>query len=302
MLRWRLLSALMIVSLLVVLLWLDFQHNFGRAGIWLAPLLILIGVLAGEETIVLFRAGGHEISNLSVRLGIFLTITASCIPTLWVEYPADCSLGKLGWTLSAFALCLLGVFVVEMRSFQKPGQSIGRLAVAALAIGYVGVLGSFVAHLRLFHDNEWGLVALVSVILIVKVSDAGAYGFGRALGRNKMSPLLSPGKTIEGALGGMACAGIISWLYFSFFVPLVVVSENPPMTDWWRSLLYALVVSLFGILGDLSESLLKRDVQQKDSGNSLPGLGGILDVVDSLLTAAPPAYLCWVLGLVGPAS
>ncbi len=299
MLRWRLLSASVIVSVLAALLWLDLQHNFGHVGIWLAPLLILIGVLAGEESMTLLRVGGHTVNTWAVRIGVFLTIAASCAPTLWTAYPEDCPLGKLGWTLSAFAVSLLGVFLTEMKTYQQPGQSIHRLAMATLVIGYVGVLGSFIAHLRLFHDNHWGMVAMISVILVVKASDAGAYALGRTLGRTKMSPLLSPGKTVEGAVGGITCACVSGWLFFAFVVPHIVGADQTAIA-WWQAVVYSLIVSLFGMLGDLAESLLKRDAGQKDSGRWLPGLGGVLDVLDSILAAAPPAFLCWVLGLIGP--
>ena len=73
--------------------------------------------------------------------------------------------------------------------------------------------------------------------------------------------------------------------------------QMPPLPRW---LVYALIVAVAGMLGDLAESLLKRDMGSKDAGNQLPGLGGVLDVIDSILFAAPVAYACWVLGLVGP--
>jgi len=160
-------------------------------------------------------------------------------------------------------------------------------------------LFSFVALLRLHKSNEWGLLALISVLAITKMADTGAYFFGRAFGRHKMTPILSPGKTWEGAAGGILAACAASWACFHWFGPWLVQSQyvEPPVI---ASLLYGLILAAAGMHGDLAESLLKRDMQQKDSSTWLPGLGGVLDIVDSVLVAAPCAYLCWVLGLVGP--
>jgi phosphatidate cytidylyltransferase len=131
------------------------------------------------------------------------------------------------------------------------------------------------------------------------MADTGAYFFGRAFGRHKMTPLLSPGKTWEGAAGGILTACAASWACFHWFGPWLVQSQyvEPPVI---ASLLYGLILAAAGMHGDLAESLLKRDMQRKDSSTWLPGLGGVLDIVDSVLVAAPCAYLCWVLGLVGP--
>jgi phosphatidate cytidylyltransferase len=104
---------------------------------------------------------------------------------------------------------------------------------------------------------------------------------------------------IEGAVGGIIFAAIASVVFFYGLVPLIV-GEGARAPNWWGCLIYGVVIGLAGIIGDLSESLLKRDMERKDSSRWLPGLGGVLDILDSVLMAAPPAYLCWVAGLVGP--
>jgi phosphatidate cytidylyltransferase len=114
-----------------------------------------------------------------------------------------------------------------------------------------------------------------------------------------MSPVLSPKKTIEGAVGGIAAACLGAWICRAWIVPnLVGASQSRGTVLGW--MVYALVLAVAGMLGDLAESLLKRDAQRKDSSSWLPGLGGVLDVLDSLVFAAAPAYACWVGGLVGP--
>jgi len=151
----------------------------------------------------------------------------------------------------------------------------------------------------MYHDNQWGMTALLSVIIIVKVSDSGAYTVGRTFGKHKMAPRLSPGKTIEGAIGGVITACLTSWLVFQFLVPVLVDEPGSP-TRLLATIVYGLIVAIAGMLGDLAESLIKRDCEQKDSSRWLPGLGGVLDVLDSVLAAAPAAFVCWAVGLVGP--
>ena len=109
-----------------------------------------------------------------------------------------------------------------------------------------------------------------------------------------MTPLLSPGKTWEGAAGGTLTACVTSWACFHWLAPWLVGSRyvEPPV---YASLLYGLILAAAGMHGDLAESLLKRDMNRKDSSTWLPGLGGVLDIIDSVLVAAPCAYLCWVL-------
>ena len=130
------------------------------------------------------------------------------------------------------------------------------------------------------------------------MGDTGAYTVGRLIGRHKMSPYISPGKTIEGAVGALAIATLASWAAFRWLVP---ISTDPSLVrgPWWGWIVFGLAIGLVGMAGDLAESLLKRDVGQKDSSTWMPGFGGILDMLDSILLAAPVAYALFALGIVG---
>ena len=135
-------------------------------------------------------------------------------------------------------------------------------------------------------------MTIVTMLTTVKMSDAAAYFAGKSFGTIKLAPALSPGKTIQGSLGGLlgGClgAGLIVW----FISPVLLgVELGKP---WWWVFLYGILVTLAGMFGDLAESLLKRDSGTKDSSTWLPGLGGILDVVDSLVFAAPVSFLLWI--------
>lgn len=295
MLRWRLLSAAIILAALSGLFWLD--HAGNRPGLWLAPLVLVLAALAVAEMLDLFSAAKLAPSAPAAYLGTLAVVAASCAPVLWTVYPPDCPLGKLGWPLAALALGVMLAFAFEMRRYRQPGSAILNVSLGVFIMAYAGLSLSFISALRLYGDNAMGLAALLSLAIVVKSADTGAYAVGRAFGRHKLCPLLSPGKTVEGAIGGIVTACLASWLSFSYLFPWLFKTGHagPP---WWASLVYGLVLAVAGMIGDLAESLIKRDAGRKDSSRWLPGLGGVLDILDSLLLAAPPAYLCWVAELV----
>ena len=301
MLRWRLIIAAIILAPLVALIVADFKVNFGAPGILLAPVGLAVGLLAAGEILAMLRGQGHDPVAWPVYLGITLILVAACAPLGWqlagVEYPPDCPLGKLGWPLAASALAIGLIFVGEMLRYREPGGVIVNVALSMFVTLYIGLLLTFVLELRTFDGNEQGMAAFVSLLFVAKLSDVGAYFCGKSCGRHKLAPRLSPGKTIEGAIGGIAAACFASWVFFQYLAPQIIGPDKAP-TPLWGALLYGAIIALAGILGDLSESLLKRDMQCKDSSSWLPGLGGILDILDSVLAAAPPAFVCWAAGIV----
>jgi phosphatidate cytidylyltransferase len=152
----------------------------------------------------------------------------------------------------------------------------------------------FFLYMRSQVGGRPGLLAVISVIFVVKSSDAGAYFTGRTLGRQKLAPRISPGKTIIGAIGGSLMAIVAAWLFHGWIAPKLAPNSNP--LPIWRLAGYGLGLALVGILGDLSVSMFKRDAGKKDSAAWLPGLGGVLDIIDSLVWATPVAYLFWAAG------
>jgi phosphatidate cytidylyltransferase len=203
------------------------------------------------------------------------------------------SVGTIGLAgpLMAFTTAALAAFVAEIPRYARPGESIGRAASTVLCIFYSGLLMCFLVQLRLLGGPASGMAALVALLVVVKFGDIGAYTVGRLVGKHKMAPVISPGKTIEGALGGLVFACVGAWLVFRFLRPALAPSSTP--LGPWSWLLFGVVVGAAGMLGDLIESLLKRDMRAKDSSKWMPGFGGILDMIDSLLVAAPVAYVCW---------
>jgi len=181
------------------------------------------------------------------------------------------------WIMGTFAVVVLGAFLVEMATFREPGESVTRIALAVWLTAYLGLLPCFLAQLCWPERNT---IRLALVIFVPKCCDIGAYFTGRFLGRHPMTPTLSPKKTWEGLAGGLVAAVAVA---------MGVNRLGAGLTDW-AAAGFGLTVGIAGVLGDLSESLIKRDCRQKDASQVVPGFGGVLDVADAVLFAAPVAY------------
>ena len=197
---------------------------------------------------------------------------------------------------------LLAVMVAQVGKAQIT-EALASISGTFFGVFYVGWLLSHAIVLRQFHDvvsAKWGSAAAASIspdagafymfytVATVVMCDVGAYFGGRAWGRRKLAPQISPSKTVEGALAGIVvgiCAGLIAKGLFDLVWPSLSRDFS-----WLAALLFALVLSIVGIIGDLVESLLKRDARVKDTGSLLPGTGGVLDRIDSNLLAIPVMY------------
>ncbi|MBQ9875443.1 MAG: phosphatidate cytidylyltransferase [Thermoguttaceae bacterium] len=179
-----------------------------------------------------------------------------------------------------------------MARFKQPGGHAINLTGAVFAIAYVGLLGSFMVMLRI----AYGVVAVLSMAIITKLCDVGAYTVGRICGRHKMAPSLSPGKTIEGGIGGLLFAVFGAWFSRAVLFPIALGHES--QMTWLGVVVYGVAVGAAGAVGDLAESFIKRDAMRKDSGSNVPGFGGFLDVFDSLLIASPVAFALWAFRVV----
>ena len=291
MLRWRLLLGALLIAALVGLLWVDYTV---RPGLFVFLLALGVGAAATHEIASLVAATGHDPLLGGIYGGNMLVIASNAIPMFGTPAIDDQPLERLGWPLVAFALSLLAALVAEISRYRRGGEAIVNAGLAVLAIAYVGVLLSFALQLRMLGGPSSGMLVLVALIVTVKFGDTGAYTIGRLFGRHRLAPSLSPGKTIEGAVGAIvaACAG--AWLTFTY-LPMWLGTN--PVERTWAWLVFGVAVGVAGLVGDLAESLLKRDVGAKDSSALLPGFGGVLDLVDSILFAAPVAYVCALLGM-----
>ena len=299
MLRWRLTAAAGILVPLALVCWLDERFNFDRPGIWLTSLAAIVTLAATAEVLSLLRATDFRPTAWVVQLGALLLVASAAAALVWNSEPLDTPLARLGLTLAAITVSVVLLLINEMGRYREPGKAIVTAGLALYGMLYVGLPIAFLVHLRLLHVDRWGIIAVVSILVVVKVSDSGAYFCGRALGRRHLAPRLSPKKTVEGAIGGLLAGCLASWLFFHV-TEVLYGSESDCSGKVWAWLLYGATLVVAGVLGDLSESMLKRDMRQKDSSRWLPGLGGVLDVIDSILFAAPAGYVWWATGGVGP--
>lgn len=188
------------------------------------------------------------------------------------------------------AIALVAAIIKHSRHHRVEG-AMANAGGTLLAIVYLGVLPGFFLPICMTH-SAWMLLAIVCV---VKCADIGAYTTGHAIGKHKLIPWLSPGKTIEGFIGGLVFSGIIGAACSWILTVRHLSGEITPSFSWYQGFIAGILLGAVGQLGDLLESLLKRDAGVKDSG-TVPGFGGVLDILDSPLLAAPVAY--WLLKLI----
>jgi phosphatidate cytidylyltransferase len=183
---------------------------------------------------------------------------------------------------SRICLYLIPAFVLMallLYQYIRYGTSavLANCGASYFSIIYLGLLGAFVLAVRI----DFGPWALLMFVFVVKSADIGAYSFGSLFGKHKFSPEISPGKSWEGMAGAVATATIVAIL-FAISCDIMV---------WWLAVIFGSCFAFVGQMGDLAESMIKRDAKQKDSASMVPGFGGILDILDSPLLAAPFAYL-----------
>ena len=195
---------------------------------------------------------------------------------------------NLAWLaiVTALILGILASFLLEVVRYNGESGAIARIQSVMLSLFYLGLLPSFLLQMRWF-PSDIALTALLLTIFVPKVGDIGAYFSGRFLGKHRFAPRLSPKKTWEGFVGGIIAA-MATAIAVEVIRPIFPIGLLEAAT-------FGLVIGLMGVLGDLAESLLKRDAGVKDAAKVIPGFGGVLDVIDAILFAGPIAYL-WFVG------
>ncbi len=286
MLAWRLAISAILVPSLIGIFYLDALA--GEAAPWLLVFVQLLSLRCVWELSELIRP---RLPRLN--LGIMMTCVGMIILGGWWPHFRPNPPNYLDLTPLALAMCLsvMLLCLTEARAFKVPGQSWERLGVQLLIVCFVGLLLTMTAQLRWVAGEKAGYLVLGSVVLCTKGADVGAYFAGKNFGRTKLAPVLSPGKTWEGVVGAFVGGALCSWLWLTYTTGWFIPGAQPSST--FIALMYGGILSLAGMAGDLCESLLKRDVGRKDSAALLPGFGGILDLVDSVLFAGPVALLAW---------
>ena len=227
-----------------------------------------------------------EFYNLAARLGSRPHIVPAYGAALLVMacFVADMPAGIVA-VMAALAIVALGIELATAKELEK---TLGTVAATLMGLIYVVLLAGYLVGVRMIPDSftatpvpHLAAKLLTMFFAMVMLTDTGAYYTGRSLGRHKLAPRISPGKTIEGAVGGFVAAMLTGPLCrYTFF----------PEIPLWQAMLLGAAIGLVGQVVDLAESMLKRGAKVKDSSNLLPGHGGMLDRVDSLLFCAPLLY------------
>ena len=300
MLATRLVTGISMVAALLAILSLD-EWMAPWFPLWLVLSLIVCG-LAALELIELLNETSARPSGNAVFGGVMALVFANWAPHLSAEayslpqfvgrlaYDPLAPVHALAWPLMAFVGVLMVTFIVQSLQFQRPGKTMATIAGTTLGVAYVGLLGSFIIQTRWLDGVYHGLIPVACLFATAKGADTGAYTVGRLAGRHKLWPKLSPNKTIEGALGGLVF-GVLFALIVTAVARLLL---GVPSLSWGAAVGFGLVVGTAAQLGDLMESMIKRDCARKDASAAVPGFGGVLDVLDSLLFAAPVAYGYWL--------
>jgi phosphatidate cytidylyltransferase len=288
-LRQRLTWGPIMLAGLLGVLWADWYVEAigGPRGVGVLTLLAVLVPLATVELARLFTAENVRPFRVLAATGALAIVVHAFLTQFWWFKP-----------IAATTLALILVAVPLASALRKVFSRQTELAIVSMAgtllsTLYLGGLAWFLLAIRVKEGGELRpdplfagtTMHVVMVLLCVKFTDIGAYFTGKSIGRHKLIAWLSPGKTWEGLIGGLLVAALVGAACAPFLVEV----------EWWQGLIFGAIFGFVGQCGDLLESLMKRDAEVKDSGNTIPGFGGVLDVIDSPLVTAPVAYLLFSL-------
>ena len=247
-------------------------------------IILLGGGLFDLAITFIFTVATYEFVQL-LKTGRFAPNLILAVAFVWVLL-LDAVLPRLNLARPALALLLIAAMTWQMR--QRSGSPTANWALTAAGGIYLGIVGAHFILIRQLNDGQWWLLLALAGTWL---ADSGAYLIGRRFGVHKMTPSLSPNKSWEGLVGGAICGVVFNALL------AVVLSQVWHITlPWWAGAVLGLMGALIGTLGDLSISMIKREVGVKDTGHIIPGHGGVLDRLDSLLftIVASFYFILWV--------
>jgi len=276
----RLVTGPILILALVGLAMLDgvLAETLGESGIAFAVAAALLLVpAAAVEAAALLRGAGARVSAIATVIGAEAMLLAPLAATFTPVGPENASDPgtAVGVALLGPTVAILAAAISIGRSKRVEGGFTGVTAMLGAAF-WTGLLPAF----WVMTIQRIGAPTAAGLLMVVKAGDIGAYFTGMSIGRRKLIPWLSPGKTVEGGIGAVVWAAAAG-------AGLAALQPAIPM---WIGILGGAVLGVVGAVGDLLESLLKREAGAKDSGHLLPGMGGVLDVLDSPLLAAPVAW------------
>jgi phosphatidate cytidylyltransferase len=269
----RLLTAAVALPVIIASIILPLWYPY---TVWIFVAIAIFGLASG-----LF-----EYFSLTKKLGLKADAGIGYLASglLFVGFLFDAPTEAPSFLLASIAFVVGLVLITQAFRFRADfSKMLTGAGVTLLGVFFVAFLGGFLVSLRMGYDTPIGLSShlLAYFFLVTFGSDAGAYFTGKAIGRRKLAPSISPGKTVEGLIGGLIAAGAFAALSTWWFFPHLPYKFSIPL---------ALVIAALGVLGDLVESAIKRGSGAKDAAAILPGHGGLLDRLDSLLFGAPVLY------------
>jgi phosphatidate cytidylyltransferase len=271
----RLLSSAILIGIVVITLFFLPLWCFSVVvGGFIAFCLYEFFTMARHRGILINRL-------LGIALGVFFTLLVAWKTVFHSTHPYASGQDLMVLTWDIFWPVTIVIIFLRQFTRQNTFEALSGLATTLFGLAYIPGLLSYLFYIRVFGDQ--GILLVFFLILVTKMGDAGAYAIGKMAGRHKLILRISPGKTVEGFVGGILVSAATASLSHS----MVAVLRGSPVIGFTVGLL----LGIFGQLGDLAESLIKRDCQVKDSGKLLPGLGGMLDVLDSLLFTSPIFYI-----------
>ncbi|MFD7014388.1 phosphatidate cytidylyltransferase [Streptomyces sp. NPDC059161] len=247
----------------------------GLGAVILASLFIVKAVFVGVIAVAVVVGLWELTSRLDERKQIKAPLVPLAVGGAAMVVAGYVSGAEGAWV----AMALTSLAVLVWRMTEPPEGYLRDVTAGVFAAFYVPFLATFVAMLLTAADGPW---RVLTFLLLTVVSDTGAYAVGWRFGKHKLAPRISPGKTREGLFGAVSFAMVAGALCMQF-----LIDDG----SWWQGLLLGLAVAASATLGDLGESMIKRDLGIKDMGTLLPGHGGIMDRLDSLLPTAPVVWL-----------
>lgn len=276
-----------LIALLIGAIWLDvvLERQTGYAGLIILPILAVAVLGAVQEIAPILRSLRTQASRRVLSTCALLGLVSCALPP--ASFSAQTSVAIVA-TAAGVAMFISLLFYTRHKSTQGVVLATG---VALICFVYLGLMSGFLFLIR----RDFGAWELLAVLLVTKSYDIGAFFTGSAIGKHKLIPWLSPGKTWEGLFGGMVLSTLVA--IGVLLLGRSIAGDNQAIhpllnTPIWQAAAIGAGLGLVGQAGDLIASVFKRDAGVKDYSKLLPGFGGIMDVLDSPLLVAPVAF--WV--------
>lgn len=250
-----------------------------------AFMLVVIGLTIGGlyEFFYMIRKKGIPIySYVGIFIGVMIPLS------IWYHFEFT-----KNWELLFITLMFLMVLLLQFTRKENTNAIVG-ISTTMFGVFYVSWLFSFTVKVHFLLPGIAGIKLVGFILLTTKAGDIGALLIGSWIGKHPLLPRISPNKSIEGSIGGVLFSVVTAVMCWSF------LPNNVVQFPLWQVAMMGAFFGGMGQLGDLSESLIKRDCQVKDSGKFLPGMGGVLDIIDSLLFSVPAFYL-FMAAVIDPA-